>query len=82
MNDSMKDFPEALKVNFEATRLAPMIYYCKTQCYAGSGLLWDALSPASKHLFIEVAADLIRSFKPEAAIANPGKSSALRLVTK
>ncbi len=79
MNDSTRDWPETLKLNFEASRLAPMIYYCQHQVYGGSGLLWDGLSPASKHLYIMVAADLIKTFKPERAIT-PKAATALRVV--
>lgn len=81
-HDDMRLWPEALRVNFEATRLAPMIYYCQHQVYGGSGMLWDALSPASKNLYIAVAGNLLQTFKPEAPKPNPGTLSALRLVRK
>lgn len=78
----MRDWPEPLRVNFESTRLAPMIYYCQHQIYGGSGMLWDALSPASRQMYIAIAGQLLQTFKPEPATPNPGRPSALRLVTK
>lgn len=80
--DDMRGWPEALRVNFEASRLAPMIYYCQHQIYGGSGMLYDALSPASKQMYIAIAGQLLQTFKPEAAPANPGKHSTLHLVMK
>lgn len=78
--DDMRDWPIALKLNHEATRLAPMIYYCKTQVYGGSMLLWDGLSPASQQMYVAIAGQLLQTFKPEAAPANPGKPATLHLV--
>lgn len=82
MNESMKDWPESLKISFESDRLASMIYYCKNQVWPVDGKLWIGLSPASKNLYRAIAGQVLMACKPESPKPNPGKPSTLHLVTK
>lgn len=80
----MRLWPESLRVSFEADRLASMIYYCKNQVWPTDRQLWesDQLSSATKNLYRAIAAQVLMTCKPEQPTPNPGRPSALRLVTK
>lgn len=81
--DSMRDWPESLKISFESDRLAQMIYYCKNQIWPTDRKLWESLelSQATKNLYRAIAAQALMTCKPEPPKPNPGKPSTLHLVT-
>ncbi len=61
--DSMKDWPDALRVNAAASKLAPVLYeafYSVTSNGIGD---WQSLRPAIKHVWIQRAERAIRSVR-------------------
>jgi hypothetical protein len=76
----MKDYPEILRVNLAACQVAPHIHAAKCEAYGGSSIPWADLSQASRRLYIEIAADLIRQFKPDRTSSS--HETLLRLVRK
>lgn len=65
MTNSMRDWPSILKRNAVCCDLAKTLYYAKTQVYGGSAH-WDALSPDTKRIFVDVAEQTILQLAPDA----------------
>jgi hypothetical protein len=62
--DSTRDFPMKLKLNEAATQLAPKLYYQSARVWGG-GLLWEALSPASRQRYVTEAYLALRACAPK-----------------
>jgi len=60
----MKPFHDTLRLNAAAARLASAVYYAKAEAFGGETRVWDALPMATRHLYVDRAAELLKTLDP------------------
>ena len=70
MTDSMRDFPNVLKLNITAAQLAPAIYYARCLLYDVGAPIWDGASPEIHRCYIDCAQHVLRALAPPTASAS------------
>ena len=66
----MKPFNETLRLNAAAARLGPSVYYAKAEAYGGETKVWDALDISTRHLYVERAAEFLKTLNPKPVSVN------------
>lgn len=63
--ESMRDWPQTLKLNAASCRLALALYYAKAEVYGCDGRHFEALRPDEKAVWVSRAAVVLKGMQPE-----------------
>lgn len=67
MNEDMKGWPTALRLNAAAARLASAVFYAKAEAFGGESRPWDEQDVMTRHAYTERAAELLKTLQPKPA---------------